>query len=105
MPFTYSELRSRARRISSRDLVVIDGRVCASSGSNVAALRCHELLAGWRRKRQGPCARLLPTAPPECAALARSRGNLIVDALEALQPSMPFPLRRIDVDNATEHFQ
>jgi hypothetical protein len=38
----------------------------------------------------------------ECLALVVQEGTLIVDALEQLRTSMPFPLLAIDSDNGTE---
>lgn len=56
------------------------------AGSHVHTLVLMDICSGWT----------------ECVALAVREASLIVDALEAVQRSMPFALRGIDVDNGTE---
>lgn len=38
----------------------------------------------------------------ECVALAVREGSLVVEALERLRTTMPFPLRGLDTDNGSE---
>lgn len=69
----------------------VEADLVAHCGDTVAGAYVHTLVltdicSGWT----------------ECVALAARDATLIVDALEALRTSMPFPLRGIDVDNGSE---
>ncbi|WP_394824420.1 hypothetical protein [Pendulispora albinea] len=66
------------------DLVCHAGESMA--GSFVHTLCLTDVASGWT----------------ECVALLVREGALIVDALERLRTTMPFPLRGIDSDNGTE---
>src|SRR5262245_5946659 len=56
------------------------------AGSFASTLVLTDIASGWT----------------ECLALLVREGNLIVDALERLRVTLPFPLRGIDTDNGSE---
>lgn len=66
------------------DLVVHCGESMA--GSFASTLVLTDIASGWT----------------ECIALLVREGSLIVDALERLRVTLPFPLRGIDTDNGSE---
>ena len=66
------------------DLVVHCGESMA--GSFASTLVLTDIASGWI----------------ECIALLVREGSLIVDALERLRVTLPFPLRGIDTDNGSE---
>jgi len=69
----------------------VEADLVAHSGESMAGSFAHSLVltdiaSGWT----------------ECVALLVREGSLIVDALERLHRTMPFPLRGIDTDNGSE---
>lgn len=92
---TPSVRRSRAgsyvRRLGRAGTGVHGGRPCGPQRREHGGQLCHTLVltdiaSGWT----------------ECVALLVREGSLVVDALERVHQTLPFPLRGIDADNGSE---
>jgi hypothetical protein len=81
---TFEDWKDPAPGYLEADLVVHCGGSVA--GSFVHTLTLTDIASGWT----------------ECVALVVREGALVVEALEQLQTTMPFPLRGLDTDNGGE---
>jgi hypothetical protein len=81
---TFADWGEPAPGFVEADLVAHCGESMAGSCAHTLVLT--DIASGWT----------------ECVALLVREGNLIVDALERLHVTLPFPLRGIDTDNGSE---
>jgi hypothetical protein len=81
---TFADWHEPAPGFVEADLVVHCGESMA--GSFASTLVLTDIASGWT----------------ECIALLVREGSLIVDALDRLRVTLPFPLRGIDTDNGSE---
>jgi len=81
---TFADWHEPAPGFVEADLVVHCGESMA--GSFASTLVLTDIASGWI----------------ECIALLVREGSLIVDALDRLRATLPFPLRGIDTDNGSE---
>src|SRR6266849_5513009 len=81
---TFADWHDPAPGFVEADLVVHCGESMA--GSFASTLVLTDIASGWI----------------ECIALLVREGSLIVDALERLRGTLPFPLRGVDTDNGSE---
>jgi len=81
---TFADWHEPAPGFVEADLVVHCGESMA--GSFASTLVLTDIASGWI----------------ECIALLVREGSLVVDALERLRVTLPFPLRGIDTDNGSE---
>jgi hypothetical protein len=81
---TFSDWNDPLPGSMEADLVVHCGDTIA--GSFVYTLTLTDIASGWT----------------ECVPLVVRESTLVTEAIEALRPLMPFPLRALDTDNGTE---
>jgi len=81
---TFSDWNDPLPGSMEADLVVHCGDTIG--GSFVYTLTLTDIASGWT----------------ECVPLVVREGTLVTEAIEALRPLMPFPLRALDTDNGTE---
>ena len=81
---TFADWKEPLPGYMEADLVAHAGE--SVEGSFVHTLVMTDIASGWT----------------ECAGLAVREGSLVVEALERLRTTMPFPLRGLDTDNGSE---
>ncbi len=81
---TFADWKEPLPGYMEADLVAHCGDVAAGSFAHTLVLT--DISSGWT----------------ECVALIVREGSLVVDGIERLRETMPFPLRGLDTDNGSE---